>query len=47
MTTDLLFASRDHFLALLAAGWRLPFVVEPMAGHHGVHSIMLERGDLP
>ena len=32
-------------LALLAAGWSLPFIVEPMHGHHGAFSILLERAD--
>lgn len=40
-----LFAPRDRFLALLAAGWSLPFVVEPAPGHHGRYSIILERKD--
>lgn len=28
-------APNNQFLALLAQGWRLPFVVEPMIAHHG------------
>jgi hypothetical protein len=39
----LMFAPRNQFLALLAAGWSLPFVVEPMPGSHGAWSIILER----
>jgi hypothetical protein len=40
-----LYAPRDRFLALLAAGWSLPFIVEPAPGHHGHYSIILERDD--
>ncbi len=43
MTYSVLFAPRDRFLALLAEGWELPFVVEPMLGHHGAFNILLER----
>lgn len=39
----LLYAPIDGWLVLLADGWRLPFVVEPMRLHHGRHSILLER----
>jgi hypothetical protein len=38
-----IFAPRDGFLAYLAAGWSLPFVVQPMPGSHGAWSVMLER----
>lgn len=38
-----LYAPRRRFLALLAQGWELPFVVEPMPGGHGAHSILLTR----
>ena len=40
-----LYAPRDHWLALLCEGWRLPWIVEPMQGHHGAYSILLERED--
>lgn len=38
-----LYAPRDRWLALVAQGWRLPFVVEPMHGHHGTYSVLLWR----
>lgn len=41
--TDFLYAPRDHFLALLCQGWRLPFVVEPMEAHHGDYAVLLWR----
>lgn len=40
-----IYAPRDRFLALLAQGWRLPEIVEPIHGHHGYYSIILWRGD--
>jgi len=40
-----LYAPVDRFLPLLAAGWELPFIVEPMVGHHGYYSILLTQGD--
>jgi len=41
---DYLFAPLDRWLPLLAAGWRFAgLVVEPMAGHHGRHAVLLER----
>ena len=40
---EALYAPRNRFLALLARGWRLPFVVEPMPAHHGAYSVLLER----
>jgi len=40
---EAIFAPVDQFLALLADGWELPWVVEPMAGHHGAWSILLTR----
>ena len=43
MTYSLLFAPRHRFLALLADGWELPFVVQPMLGHHGAWSVLLEK----
>ena len=39
-----LYAPLGAFVLLLAKGWRLPFVVEPMAGSHGEYSILLTRG---
>lgn len=38
-----LYAPLDGWVALLATGWRLPFVVEPMRLHHGTYSILLEK----
>ncbi|MAO56698.1 MAG: hypothetical protein CMM61_13515 [Rhodospirillaceae bacterium] len=43
LVTEVTYAPRGQFLALLLDGWRLPFVVEPMQGHHGHHSILMER----
>jgi hypothetical protein len=37
----------DGWLAWLASGWQLPFVVEPIGGHHGYYSILLVREDEP
>lgn len=41
--TEVFYAPNNQFLALLAQGWRLPFIVEPMIAHHGKYSILLER----
>ena len=38
------YAPRDGFLALMAEGWCLPFVVEPLLGSHGLYSILMWRG---
>jgi hypothetical protein len=36
----------DGWLVKLAEGWRFPrFVVEPMQGHHGAYSVLLEKED--
>jgi len=43
MSYEVLFAPRDHFLSLLADGWLLPFIVEPMQGHHGHYAVLLWR----
>ena len=40
---EVIYAPRHQFLALLVKGWRLPFVVEPMPGSHGDHSVLMER----
>ena len=32
-----------RFLARLAEGWSLPFIVEPLQSHHGHYSILLRR----
>lgn len=40
---EAVYAPVGRFLALLAAGWRLQAVAEPMAGHHGHYSILLWR----
>jgi hypothetical protein len=47
----------DEFLALLAAGWRLPWIVQPIGGYvdgterpavnHGAYAMLLERDDAP
>jgi hypothetical protein len=34
---------RDRWLLALLDGWRLPFVVEPTMGHHGLRAVTLER----
>lgn len=39
-----IYAPLGGFVLLLAKGWRLPFVVEPMAGSHGGYSMLLTRG---
>ncbi len=44
-TWEVIYAPRGRFLALLAKGWLLPFVVEPMAGHHGAYAVLLWRGE--
>lgn len=36
-----------RFLPALLDGWRLPFVVEPSGGAHGMYSIHLTREDEP
>jgi hypothetical protein len=41
--TEFYYAPIYGFLAFLAAGWRLPMVVEPMQCHHGAHAILLWR----
>jgi len=35
------YAPLNGWLMLLAAGWRLPFVVEPMWKHHGAHAVLM------
>ncbi len=40
--TEHIYAPVDGWLVWLLE-WRLPFVVEPMPGHHGYWSIMLWR----
>jgi hypothetical protein len=40
-------APLNGFLVLLVEGWRLPWIVEPLAGHHGAYSVLLERDDAP
>jgi hypothetical protein len=41
---EAIYAPVSGFLVYLADGWTLPFVVEPMHGHHGQYSILLTRG---
>jgi|CXWL01.1.fsa_nt_gi hypothetical protein len=45
MTDDCLYlyAPLTGFLAYLARGWMLPFIVEPLPGAHGFHSLCLWR----
>lgn len=43
MTYEAIYAPVSGFLVFLADGWELPFVVEPMSGHHGEYSILLTR----
>ena len=40
---ELMYALINRFLLLMADGWRLPFPVEPMMGHHGQYSILMRR----
>ena len=41
---ETIYAPRHKFLAFLAAGWRfVNDVAEPMPGHHGTYSILMER----
>lgn len=46
MTEFLIYAPLHGFVVMLAEGWKLAFVVEPMMGSHGDHSILLHRGAL-
>ena len=39
------YAPINEWLALLADGWRLPWIVDRMRGSHGAYSIMLERDE--
>jgi hypothetical protein len=41
------YAPLNGWLLLLAQGWHLPWIVEPMAGHHGAWSVLLVRDDAP
>lgn len=41
--TDYIHVPLDGFLLYLAQGWRLPFVVQPAAHHHGRYSITVWR----
>lgn len=43
MDMQVFYAPRDGWLPLLADGWRLPWIVESMIGHHGHFSILLTR----
>lgn len=38
--------ARSH-KAHLVAGWRLPWIVEPVAGAHSAYSILMTREDAP
>lgn len=40
---EAIYAPIGGFLIYLADGWELPFIVEPMAGHHGAYSVLLTR----
>ena len=46
MTEFCIYAPLSGFVVMLAEGWLLPFVVEPMMGSHGDHSILLHRGEM-
>jgi hypothetical protein len=37
----------NGFLAWLVAGWRLPWIVEPIAGAHSAYSVLMTREDEP
>ena len=37
----------DRWLVALASGWRLPWIVEPMRGHHGYWALLMTREDEP
>ena len=43
MIEFVIYAPLHGFVVMLAEGWKLPRVVEPMAGHHGRYSILLSR----
>lgn len=36
-----IYAPLHGFVRLLALGWELPLVAEPMLGHHGAYSVLL------
>lgn len=42
---QVMLADRNCFLALLAGGWCLQWIVEPMPGSHGLYAICLEKYD--
>jgi len=43
MNEEVLFCPLDGFLRALCDGWLLPFIVEPMQGHHGHYAVLLWR----
>ena len=43
MTYDAYYAPIRGFLAMMARGWELPFVVQPMRGSHGKYSVLMTR----
>lgn len=40
---EMIYAPVNQFLALLAQGWRLCFIVEPIQAHHGTYSMWMWR----
>lgn len=43
MIEEVIYARVNRFLILLAQGWRLQFIVEPMSDHHGEYAVLLWR----
>ncbi len=38
-----MYAPLGRWLVLLVEGWELPWIAEPMAGHHGLYSVLMTR----
>lgn len=43
MIEEVIYAPVNRFLILLAQGWRLQFIVQPMSDHHGQYAVLLWR----
>lgn len=43
MSEEIIFCPLDSFIRALCDGWNLPFVVEPMYGHHGHYAVLMWR----
>lgn len=43
MSEEVIFCPLDSFVRALCDGWNLPFVVEPMYGHHGHYAVLMWR----